>query len=130
MAGLPHHLIPWYLFMQCHRPRVEPGPLDSESSALTMMENLLLSEKQPQNNCLTALRISFILQGQRPGLSAEENNKSTMDTPEATTTSGVSPKKTKIPVDTTNGKKQTENKSRMYKIDTTDFLYLARSIAG
>ena len=52
-----------------------------------------------------------------------------MDTPKATPISGLSPKKRNIPVDTTKGKKETENSSRMYRIDTTDFLYFARSIA-
>ena len=61
-------------------------------------------------------------------MSAEDKNKSTTDTLMATPNSGLSPKKTKIPVDTTIGKKQTENSSRMYRIDTTDFLYLVRSI--
>ena len=63
-------------------------------------------------------------------MSAEDKNKSTMDTPKATPNSGLSPKKTKIPVDTANGKKQKEKSSKMYRIDTTDFLYFARFITG
>ena len=65
-------------------------------------------------------------------MSAEDKNNSSKDTLKATPNSGLSPKERKITVDTRSRecKKQKEKSSTMYRIDTTDFFYFARSIAG
>ena len=74
--------------------------------------------------------MSFILQTNKPGLSEEDKNKSNKDTLKAIPIPVLFPKRRKTKLEIANGKKQTENSNKIYKIETTDFLYFARSIAG
>ena len=84
---------------------------------------------KPANSCLRPLRISLILQMYNHGLSDEDRNTSTSDMFIAfSVTSAVVRRATAL--DTEKGKKHIENNKKIYSMDATDFLYLAKSIAG